>query len=685
MDRYNCISITNNLDELDIDMNNWILLPYDLRKRANEISLSKYGCTNEQLYNIIKAKLLSYESVDQSELESTIYKNKRILSEAHNINISEDEFPDGFTNDGSINYKLDKIQMANNIMRSDDDITIINDFIDDKNPDYDLNKLEDLYSKYSQSNIEHRHRSDHYSAMIWGYSVTDMYSHIKQKLEAEEYHKEIPISQNITTTDIDLENYKNSVENIEDELELKLKQIDSLANGSNRSLEESVFLEAFSRKISIKGKTYRQGMPEVTPFLTYDEYVNNPRCLDMKQICRVDPFTYVLNYTDSANKPYKDIREAYYNNDHQKLLEMGWNPIVEPTPENFRLARERQINWFDEFFKVDIIDLSKYSTKLSINQLNEAYELIDESKKLEPIYIVGIKENSIENQLLNINKCSEFGISFNSSLIDVFHKNNTFDKMEKEDVKQFANQKPISLFVLFTSPEKKRELKSRLEDKFNSNSILNRIDFKNDKNNFNLDFQLSKYICDTLNDCGYNYFGGIRNNIVSQHYNSHPTKFIKLFDGNSDNYKVDEIDLVTKALQRNLGYNKVHDVDVEEVPEIVHQRLIENYDIKCDKAEINLIIKNIKNDIKPEDMFDSLPKSKSFDDIVNMYNLDHRILASTDPGNIDGIKGAIEDLYDVKGSLIFKTKFIDESEIQKYNDLINLIEQDIFMYQKLIK
>lgn len=688
MDRYNCISISNNIDELDLDMNNWMLLPFDMRKRSNEISLQKYGCTNEQLYNILKAKLLAYDNIDKVELESMIYKSRSILTEAmHNIKMASDkeysEYPDGYTVDGSINSKLNKIQMSRAIMNTDDDIVIIPDFIDDKNPDYTIDQLENMYRKYYQANTEHRHRSDHYSVMIWGYTVLDMYNYIKQKFESEEYHKEIPLSQDVTSSDKELENYKDTVEQIDDNIELQLKQIDALAGSSNRTLSESVFLEGFSNKIKIKGKTYRQGMPEVTPFLTYDEYVNNPRCLDMKKICRVDPFTYVLNYMDSKNRPYEDIREAYSNHDEDKLLKLGWNPVVEPTSENFKFARERQIKWFDEFFHTEIYDLSKYKTRLNLDSLNESISMIEESKKLDPIYIIGVKENYLEDEWLNKHKYSKFGIAFDPSLLNIYHRNSVFDRLDKEDLKNFSGGKEITIFTVFSTPKNVLDLKNRINNKFNSNSKINRIEFNNRPNNFGLEFQLNKFICDTLDDCGYHYYNGIRDNIVRQQYSSQPKKIITLFDDKTDKFDTDELDLKTKALQRNNGFNKKYQIDDENISEFVHQRLIENFDIISENSSINEIIKNIRESVCPCDMFNSLPETKTFEDMVNQYNFDHKILSTFDQGNIDGIKKAVEDLYNIKDSLIFKKKFIDESEIQDYNNLIELIEQDIFMYRNI--
>ena len=82
MDNGYVLSIPEDLASMELDMNQWLNLPYDLRKEGNDNCIRKYGCTNEQLYNIMKAKLVNVDISDYDKtlrMDTYIYKNKRIL------------------------------------------------------------------------------------------------------------------------------------------------------------------------------------------------------------------------------------------------------------------------------------------------------------------------------------------------------------------------------------------------------------------------------------------------------------------------------------------------------------------------------------------------------------------------------------------------------------------------------
>ena len=55
------IKLSNNIAELDAEYNNWLQNPFDRRKVGDTKCLAKYGCTNTELYNRIRSKLLAVE------------------------------------------------------------------------------------------------------------------------------------------------------------------------------------------------------------------------------------------------------------------------------------------------------------------------------------------------------------------------------------------------------------------------------------------------------------------------------------------------------------------------------------------------------------------------------------------------------------------------------------------------
>ena len=58
MDKFNVITPTNDLDELEKDMDSWIRLPHKLRLLSNDACMKKYNCTVNDLYHNIKERIL---------------------------------------------------------------------------------------------------------------------------------------------------------------------------------------------------------------------------------------------------------------------------------------------------------------------------------------------------------------------------------------------------------------------------------------------------------------------------------------------------------------------------------------------------------------------------------------------------------------------------------------------------
>ena len=89
------LDLSDNLEDLEQDMSNWMQLPYDMRKRSNDACIMKYGCTNEQLYNMIKARLMNidmneYDPENKISMEQALIHEKALLSES-----SKEEKPIG--------------------------------------------------------------------------------------------------------------------------------------------------------------------------------------------------------------------------------------------------------------------------------------------------------------------------------------------------------------------------------------------------------------------------------------------------------------------------------------------------------------------------------------------------------------------------------------------------------------
>ena len=82
MDKYNVISITNDLSALQNDMIQWSNLPYDFRLRSDEDCIRLYGMTNTELFNRLRAVLVS----TQKPVEDIDVIGKNISESSGDVN-----------------------------------------------------------------------------------------------------------------------------------------------------------------------------------------------------------------------------------------------------------------------------------------------------------------------------------------------------------------------------------------------------------------------------------------------------------------------------------------------------------------------------------------------------------------------------------------------------------------------
>lgn len=72
MDKYNVIDTAKDLKSLEIDMQNWTLLPYKLRLLSNDDCIRQHGCTVRQFYYNQKMRFMKYiePKVEPSNIRS---------------------------------------------------------------------------------------------------------------------------------------------------------------------------------------------------------------------------------------------------------------------------------------------------------------------------------------------------------------------------------------------------------------------------------------------------------------------------------------------------------------------------------------------------------------------------------------------------------------------------------------
>ena len=56
------------------------------------------------------------------------------------------------------------------------------------------------------------------------------------------------------------------------------------------------------------------------------------------------------DYRAAIIEAWDEYQNAPSTNNENRVLELGWNPYVEPTIEAFKFTREKQFNFLEEYF-----------------------------------------------------------------------------------------------------------------------------------------------------------------------------------------------------------------------------------------------------------------------------------------------------------------------------------------------
>lgn len=733
MDQYNVISITPNLSELEKDMENWSMLTYDEKKAANDICMQRYNLSNENLYNFIKSKIINKQNSEEyindndSDYEKIIKTNSRnnniSLSEGSMVNVLEqwrynstvlpmleaeitieDDVlpPEGYTKSGRVNLNFEKIQKSIESVKDDNgDIVIINDFLDDYHMDYTMDDLNRFFDKYNNLSYDHKMESDMISTSIWGKDVPSMYNYMKGKISSMIDPIEKSMDIEISPVDKELNNFKyellkaqrdhDIVENLRKQAQVKYNR--------KRSLYESAVLEGFFDKITVNGKSYQQGMPEVTPFLTYDEYVNNPRCLDEKKINFVDPFTYVMNFKDKEHKIKEELEEAYRNNDSGTLLSLGWNPVVEPTNENLKYAKQRQINWMNEYCGIDIFDLSKYSTELDqqelINNISEATN--NGTMDLAPMYLV------VSNGMLDVRRNKSMfgysfynddwlnpGIAFEPKLDDIYYFSSTDDvalnNLEKDNLKRYVQYNrgaDIAVIVFFVPRAIKKRVKDSVEKYYiqQTGSVhafnnYTKLVFDTPKiASTNIDFACGQFLNSIflISDLNLNQIYTNTIEKVTTVTSNKKAHMIMLYKGKAINYSPIKITNNTNAL---LAFNNYLDLtffkkglNLEKKTNNLRIKLLEDVYTITDNEEVNNILREMREIFKAKNFMESANITKSLDDYKNYVDSINVSLSECGYTDINKIQHLINELYNIKNELKSKDAVDSKELIESINSI----------------
>lgn len=719
MDALNIIDMYNNVDDLDAEMNRWLNLTFDIRKRSDDACIEKYGCTNTERYNRMKALLVKVPD-DSDTAPITLTPGSDNIIEAFNTdrnNIQDDtipcksgvEVPD---TDATQQAVFNKIQSSNTLQQSDPNIVIINDFVDEHEPDYNVDDLVTLYNKYVSLPMNYKKFSDNYSVSIWGRTVPEMYTYMRDKLKS----KEAVLSITQSTEDKVLESCRQSISynsRIGDYLEYAIEAIGCLSKQS--SPYKSIVMEGFVTDNPYpKEYDFKNDLPGITPFFSPDEYSN------IQSVEALPPFSYVM--LQDPKKYYSVIHDLQMQlKDPSKkelaedrLLKLGWNPYVPINTESVAYARSKQLNWINMHEQCKIIDLHRYKSWMSTSISEAALDDIEEDKYFDPIYIILAADNKDREKYI---KC---GVSLEETLHNIYTFNSDqteYDKpMKKETFADYAiNQfgdSYIRIYCFFVEPETKDKIEKSLEWFYKNNDRsfmgdcreIGNISLSISKNTNEVGLLSPQAICSQFADalmilCNIEADG---DNITYSKEYTRPAEILvyDVYEGAKDDYQY--LDMINKvaALKYTLCYRETSIVPEDKVVPSLRKGIVENLNISCNNPKINTILKELKNTIKPRasiivnelkvpfgftksgEFYVDLPK-----DLQNEYNEAHKLLSMYDETNQDGIKHELARLYYLNYVLEKKIKKADKKS-PEYKELIDLrarVLNDFTTYFKILK
>ena len=699
MDSQNVITITNDLSELETDMTNWLSLTYDERKRSDMVCIDRYNCTNIELFNNLKANI-----VRNTKIENTEYLGE-------NFHIIDD--PN--YSDLSMEVLFYKIQTSNFLQKNDSNIIIINDFLSDNEPDYTLEDLNNKYNEYIKLSCNYKGISNDYSLDLWGKTVSEMYTYIKQKLLK---YAEVKTDIKMIRPDVTHKSLVQYESEIKDSIKRRnfieycLYSVDCKLSKS--TIYESAVLNSFIKENEFEPKfNFKDDVPQITPFFTYDEYCNIIEQKDDK----INPFEYI--FIEDGKKYYDTIKRLQESGCNDKQLKLGWSPYVKITPESMRFAREKQINWLNINEQCTIIDFSNYTTKLSSEELMKE-DGFNNTDDLKPVYIVLSYTGTVFGKIINKfekSKFSHVGLSLSSTLTEIYsfnldRKNGNGCVVESLDDYNDKNKDAKLLVLTFFIDDKayiklKDTLKFYIEHKDQTKySIKNIVRIVVNKaiesNSTSLEMVCSQFVDTVMSLCNIKITEKPSNLVAPGDFEKvdNPKLFV-VFEGYKKNYNFREIQSKVKAIILNRSYNQLNITKEDNIIESFRERLIEGFNIdSVENKNIHNILKSLREYIAPDnsiiyqeskiplgfnnsgDLYINLPKN-----LQNEYNESHRLLYMYNETNIYGIKNELARLFYINSIIEKKLKKL-KRESSEYKELIDLrarVLNDYNTFFKVIK
>ena len=727
---------------IDINQDDYKYLDHKSDNKKNNINSNVFMIYNGQLRNFGREEAL----VKVRKIESTIgldanffndvYNKKYItytkLESAIEMNIKTGSSDNIVTGDDE-NVISDKINQSKKIMNKDNTIFIINPF--GPGSEYSTTTLDDIYNGYLSTSDMSQKLSNNYSVQLWGKSVPEMYQIMKNQLESMYGDANIIPS----SSDETLDDYKKQVSSeviSQDPVRILTRKLE-MCNLSNANLYESAVLEDFNKSVEYIPHNYNEDIPQITPFLNYNEYMK------IYPECNLTPESYILQFSDNELNSYDKLRSLYNENNSEELLKYGWNPIVKPTAENMKYARDKQVDWMNENCRVNIIDASK----IDFTSFVESTNIEVKNRNLSPIFIIlsftgtpaglaiklyGMGKYKYSHACLALDSTLQKMYTFNMKAAD----GSTGFVVENID-DYFGRIGPAKLKVmcLFVTKKVKSKIDKTLkfyEDnkaktKYSIEGLGKLIAKITTESKYSLNMFCSQFVDSILKIADIDISGKDSNLVAPEDLgkNNNSVNIYTVFEGLKRDYKASKINEIIENLMKSKKYKSLryqnndnsnisisntkknkyeifNKKSLKEMTEELESYIDDNNNLyKLDEVNVSGIISQLEYYVNPTAEISCLDEIKipfGFNNkgdlyiskTINLqqeYNESHKLLSMYDQSNEEGIKHELARLFYLNSIIEskIKKKKKDDPEYKELMDLRARILNDFTTYFKVIK
>lgn len=525
--------------------------------------------------------------------------------------------------------------------------------------------------------------------------------------------------------DKNLRLYQNTIQEDIDNcniVDLSLRKIDC-AIYRESFYERAVLEDSVPEDISESNINYLSGLPQIVPYLTFDEYKQYFPDTDKLSF----PYVFTLEqkeYYDTIKDLQHKLRESAQSEEIERsILEMGWNPYIPINGESIKCARERQGRFLNHTAvrMYDIAELSNFGTELSDEILSETEFA---QKLLEPIYIVLSYTNTTFGKVIKAYQHSTYthaGLALEPTLGKIWSFNLQpklkINGLSIESLDEYNDENgnvKLKILVVFISSEAKKKLKKVLkwfEDHIENTSysiqnIFNIVLNRSQNILYNTSMVCSQFVDSVLKLCNIDITNRSSNLVSPKTFEKIEQKegsnfrVYSVFKGWKTEYSWKDIKRKVLALLRMTTNNiDKQQVTTEQAISLLFDRKIENLNLYITDKKVNEAVTNLRESMIPIAVIQEIKSPIGFtkkgdlyinrkEDLQLEYNEAHKLLYMYDQTNTEGIKHELARLFYLNSIIEKKLKKSKSDTTEEYKELIDLrarILNDFTTYFKFLK